>query len=368
MKLLLLSRYDRLGASSRLRMLQYVPFLRQQGMEVTVRPLLSNSYLEALYRTGRRPPKLLIAAYTRRILTLLALREHDLLWIEKELLPWFPAWFERLLMGRRARYVVDYDDATFHHYDLHPNPAARSLYRGKIDALMRHATLVVAGNAYLADRAGHAGSAQVTLLPTVVDLSRYPAIPAARTEESPFTIGWMGSPSTLRYLDAIRPALAEVCRLPGVRIVIVGAGPADWPDLKATFHPWSELTEIDELRSFDIGIMPLDNTPWERGKCGYKLIQYMACGLPVVASPVGVNAQIVKNGVTGILADTTEKWVDALNRLRQNPGLRQAMGRQGRRDVEERYCLERTGPLLMQWLEQIQGGRQPTPTGPDGNP
>jgi glycosyltransferase involved in cell wall biosynthesis len=333
-------------------MLQYIPFLTQQGLEVTVRPLLNNNYLEVLYQRGKRLPGTVAAAYARRLITLLTCRDNDLVWIEKELLPWFPASLEHLLLGHRVPYVVDYDDATFHNYDRHPNPLVRRLFGRKIDRIMSHAAWVVAGNEYLAERARCAGARRVTVLPTVIDLDRYPN-PTSVRPPRPFTIGWMGSPSTRRYLEAIRPALARMSSLHAAKVVLIGSGAVRWEDVDVEVRPWSETSEVADLRSCDVGIMPLDDTPWERGKCGYKLIQYMACGLPVVASPVGANCSIVRDGETGYLADTPEAWYRALDRLGMDSLLRQQMGAAGRLRVETSCCLQKTGPLLLDGFHQI---------------
>jgi glycosyltransferase involved in cell wall biosynthesis len=123
----------------------------------------------------------------------------------------------------------------------------------------------------------------------------------------------------------------------------------------ATIRDWDEATETAEIGNFDVGIMPLPDNPWERGKCGFKLIQYMACGKPVVASPVGVNREIVVEGVNGFLASTQKEWVDALLRLKENPALRRTMGERGRRMVEERYCLQVTAPRLQRILLDAAG-------------
>jgi len=334
-----------------MRSYQYLPFLRQCGIDVTPAALLGNDYLADLYEGRRKRLLQILSAYCRRVWQLLQSSRFDLLWIEYELLPWLPAWAEGLLATLRVPYVVDYDDAVFHRYELHYSKVIRAALGDKIDVVMRQATLVTVGNEYLADRARRAGAARVENMPTVVDLNRYGA--AAETPNPVYTIGWIGSPITARYVQAVRPALTETCRDGNGRLVLVGSGQVALDGVQTYVRPWSEETEVADIQRFDVGIMPLPDEPWERGKCGYKLIQYMACGRPAVASPVGANAQIVEPGVNGFLATTTADWIRALGALRDS-ALRERMGRAGRAKVEREYCLQITAPRLAALLQSVR--------------
>lgn len=355
MRILLLNRYGNLGASSRLRFLQYLPYLEQQGMRVTASPLLDNRYLVRLYGEQTRSLHAIVAGYGRRLAALLAARRHDLLWIEKEIFPGLPAWPEEWLRSIGIPYVADYDDAVFHNYQRHANRGGANILPGKIDSVMRHATLVTAGNDYLAQYALRAGAQRVERLPTVVDLTRYPIGPAGPRDG--FTVGWIGSPLTARYVHLVDAALASLRQRGEIRLVLVGAdrGHSFPPGVPMEIRPWAEETEAADIMDFDVGIMPLPDGPWERGKCGYKLIQYMACGKPVVASPVGINKTIVEHGVNGFLAETRRDWVDALSRLRHDPLLRRRMGEAGRKKVEDCYSLQQNAPLLLRWLHEAAG-------------
>lgn len=354
MKVLLLSRYGNLGASSRIRSYQYLPYLREQGIEVTLAPLLPDDYLRDLY-AGKRPGAIsILAAYARRIGTLMQRQKFDLLWVEYELFPWFPGWLESLLLSKSTPYLVDYDDAIFHRYDLHTQPLVRRILGHKIDIVMRHASTVVVGNEYLREHAIKAGAHRVEMLPTSIDLARYPSPTPARN--AVFTIGWIGSPATTRYLRRVQEALAEVCAHGQARVVLVGASEPGWQAIPHAVHPWLEATEVAEVSTFDVGIMPLEDSPWERGKCGYKLIQYMACGKPVIASPVGVNTRIVTPGINGYLAETIRDWVQALTALMRDPDLRQRMGNAGRTQVESDYTVQVNAPRLAGMLHAAARG------------
>lgn len=353
MKVLLLSRYGPLGASSRVRSYQYLPYLKAQGIDVTVSPLLGDDYLRKFYSGKVNHIRSRLGPYLRRFIQLLKSHLFDLLWIEKELFPWLPAWGEAILSHLGIPYVVDYDDAIFHRYDSHPNWFIRSLLENKIDIVMRHAVCVIAGNDYLAERARHAGAKRVEHVPTVVDSDRYKI--KQKDRNTTFAIGWIGTPFTARYLDIVGPALTKLCENNSSHFVSVGAGWSGLDGAYITARPWSEASEVSEIQNFDVGIMPLPNNLWELGKCGYKLIQYMACGKPVVASPVGVNSKIVDHGVNGFLAGSTGEWLEALTVLRNNPDLRKRMGAAGRKKVEEKYCIQVTAPRLASifqaWLE-----------------
>jgi glycosyltransferase involved in cell wall biosynthesis len=348
-----MTRYGRLGASSRLRSYQYLPFMKKHGIEIEIAPLLDDNYIEDLYSGKGRRKIGILGAYLRRAGRLFGARHFDLIWIEKELFPWVPAWGEVLLDALGIPYVVDYDDAIFHNYDLHPNRLVRFCLGTKIDQVIKRAAVVVVGNDYLGDRARRAGAKRVEYLPTVIDLERYQM--ALKPRETPFTIGWIGSPATAKYIQLVQPALSEVCRNGKARVVLVGSGPVKLADVPVVVLPWSEDSEVAAIQGFDVGIMPLPDEPWERGKCGYKLIQYMACGRPVIASPVGINRQIVEQGVNGFLASDMTDWVTSLNELRDNASLRESMGRAGRSKVEKQYCVQVTAPRLAEILQWAAG-------------
>ncbi len=349
MKVLVLTRYGRLGASSRLRFLQFLPALEQEGLHCTVQAFIDDEMLLTKYRSGAYRPGQLIRAYAARLLQLLRRQRFDLLWIEKEALPWMPAWLERVLL-RHIPYVLDYDDAIFHNYDRSAYGLIRMLWAGRIDRLMAGARLVVGGNEYLARRAREAGAPWVEVLPTVIDLERY-ATPSRGAVANPVPrIVWIGSPGTLPYLVALAEPLAALARRHRFVLRIVG-GQLVLPGVDVECLDWTEDSEVARITECEVGIMPLSDSPWERGKCGYKLIQYMACGLPVVASPVGVNRDIVREGENGFLAQEPADWVDRLGRLLDNAQLRHAMGRSGRRRVEQEYCVQKLAPL---WAALMQ--------------
>ena len=354
--MLVLGRYGRLGSTSRLRFYQFVPYLAEHGFDVESLPLLDDDYVTRLY-SGRPLPALSVAAsYLRRLRTLLTSRRFDLLWIEKELFPWLPAAAERLLRAAGVPYAVDYDDATFHRYDTHAWPVVRAVLGRKIDSVMRHAALVVVGNEYLGERAAAAGARRVERIPTVVDHHHYAAA-AVESAPAPFTVGWIGSPSTERYLEIVRGPLSALLAEGGARLRLVGATASALAGVPHDRLDWSEDTEAAEAAAFDVGIMPVPDEPFERGKCGFKLIQYMAAGRPVVASPVGANADIVVPGINGMLARTDDEWLAALRQLRDDASLRATLGRAGARRVATHYSIDAVLPRLVAALTSAAASR-----------
>ncbi|MFI3135406.1 MAG: glycosyltransferase family 4 protein [Methylococcaceae bacterium] len=350
---LFLTKYARNGASSRYRSFYYFPFFEQQGIHCQISPLFDEQYLKHYYQHKRVFLGDVLGAFFRRVIALTTLKSFNLVVIEKELLPYFPPWLEGYLAFLKIPYVVDYDDALFHQYDQHKRGWVRYLLNDKIARVMRGAQLVSVGNAYLADYAHRAGATRVEIIPTVIDLERYPLVFDKPSQNTSFTIGWIGSPSTAKYLQAIAPVLANVCADAKGRVRLIGSGQVDLSDVPVDVLPWDEVTEVSALQQFDVGIMPLLDSPWERGKCGFKLIQYMACGLPVIASPVGVNCQIVEQGVNGFLAETPAQWQEALQTLLADAELRKRMGLAGRQKVEREYCLQVTAPIMAQLLVDV---------------
>ena len=349
MRILALTRYERLGSSSRVRFYQYFPFLESQGVDIVSVPFFDNDYVRSLYAGKRASIRPVILAYLRRISTLISPGNFDLLWIEKELLPWFPAPLESLFRARDIPYVVDYDDAVFHRYDQHSLALVRAVLGKKIDDVMRNAKIVVVGNEYLAERARKAGPRRVETLPSVVDVDRY--VLKEPGQGSTFNIGWIGSPLNAGYIGLIHESIRQLSQESEVRLVLVGAGtkPATM-DVPTEVISWSEDSELRLSQNMDVGIMPLIDEPFERGKCGYKLIQYMAGGIPVVASPVGVNREIVEHEVNGYLAESPHEWLQSLRSLRDDVEKRTAMGRAGHQKAKKLYNLEVTAPQLFNLL------------------
>jgi len=287
----------------------------------------------------------LIRLYINRLIILKNAVQFDVIWVEKEIFPWIPYFIEQRLFPPNVPIIVDYDDAIFHRYDQSSNGIIRYIFSNKIDQVMRAADIVITGNDYLKVWAEKAGARRVIHLPTVVDLKRYsPKYPNGNIEQT--VVGWVGSPITAKYLESLGDIISSLSDSKNIQFVAIGANHTQFNKLPIEKKEWSVKCEVSEIQKFDIGIMPIPDEPFERGKCAYKIIQYMACGIPVVASPVGMNSKVVKQGINGFLASTNREWASAIKELSSNPSLRKKLGDNGRNMVEEQYCLDKTAPIL----------------------
>ena len=215
------------------------------------------------------------------------------------------------------------------------------------------------GNGYLAARARNAGAPWVEILPSTIDFEKYRTLPAPQqpviSADNPLRIVWIGSPSTSKYLEIIRPVLEQLTSRYPLELRVIGAEARQWPGVQSVHIPWASDTEARELNQSHLGIMPLEDTPWEQGKCGFKLIQYMAAGLPVIGSRVGMNIDIVQSGVHGFLVSGPEEWTQSIETLAASPELRSRMGAAGRKAAESTYSIAAVGPQLVQLLKQAAG-------------
>ncbi len=334
--------------------MQYEPVLTAAGIVCEFEPLLDDRYLSNRYSGTKSGAMMFARSALRRLLMILQARKYDVVVLQGEAMPYVPAILESLLSIAGVPYVVDFDDAIFHYYDKNPNWVIRTLLGRKIAKVVRRSACVFAGNNYLADYARQAEASRIELVPTVVDSDRYSV---ADIDSDRFTVGWIGSPGSSRYLSVVADALEEIGREERTCLTLVGAG-GDFQiqGIATTKVAWTEETEVQCMQNFNVGIMPVPDDPWARGKCGLKLIQYMACGLPVVASPVGVNTEIVEHGVNGFLAGTEQEWVSALETLRSQPQLAKQMGEFGRAKVEKDYSLKVTGPQMARALKKAAEG------------
>lgn len=327
-----LTKYHSRGASSRVRFSNLIPLLKELGWEMTHFPLLSDQLLARLYSRGKHNYFPIVWSYARRLLRLRRTAPPDLWWVEKEVLYGFPMNCERMLLDVAARAVIDYDDAVFLNYrDAGFGRWGRS---AKFDHYAHTAAHLTVGSEYLQTEFSRRGAQRITKIPSSIPISKYGL--HEHKASGPITIGWIGTPVTVRFLDIVKEVLPAVARLFPIRLHVVGAL---WkcPGVEVRCYAWTEDSEARAIGQFDIGIMPLVDGEWGKGKCAYKLIQYMAAGVVPVGSRVGENSVVIEDGVNGFLASDPEEWIHKLTVAVRDHQLRTVLGRQARLKAETHF-------------------------------
>jgi len=347
--------------SSRYRVYQYLPYLQANGINITVSRFIdSDEFFKVLYQPGRTTTK---AAYfakqtIRRFWDIGRSRGFDAVFVQREALPFGPAIVEQMIARLGCPILYDFDDAIYLRRSSNANRWASWLKQPQKTAKIIQASQhVIVGNQVLHEYASKY-TKQITLIPSSIDAEFYQIRPpqcAAQKAQThkPIVIGWVGSGTNLQYVAKLANVLRTLNAEHNIEVQIVG-GTVEMAGVNVVCRPWRLENELSDLQGFDIGIMPLADEPWTRGKGGFKAIQYMGVGLPVVASPVGINSEIVTHDVTGFLAKSDEAWHRSLTTLITDAALRTTFGLAGRKRVEERYCTAVNGPKLLQVLQSVK--------------
>ncbi len=353
MRVLFVTQYGPLGASSRTRVFQYLPILEAEGIETVVRTVIPDVWSTRLGHDGAvRRLLYYVFSFARTVWvafwTVLFLGDYDRVVIQKVL---FPGPIARLLKRCREKVVYDFDDAIF----TTDTPLG---LLGRLSGWRRGASLprmlyasrvAIVENDYTKDYAGQFCD-RVEIITGPIDTDRYSPRDSADAQQ--VILGWIGSQTTTAYLDRITDILDRVAEVrPNVRLRLIGARPVRTKRIETEARQWSLDTEVEDLTGCDVGLMPLPDDLWTRGKGGYKLLQYGAVGLPVVASPVGVNKEIVVDGETGFLVSDEEDWVSRLIELVDDPELRTRMGRAGRERMLQQFSLGHSSRKLIEILK-----------------
>jgi glycosyltransferase involved in cell wall biosynthesis len=331
---------DEHNPGTRLRALAYRPFLEARGYQVRV-----------LFPRGANPNRVRRRRFSRMLelaRDLVAAGRAGCVVVYRKT---FPGLTARLLRMMAAKVVYEFDDAVYLPSPSEPQGAVHvKRYQRNFAATVAAADLVIAGNAHLARQAQH----PVTeIVPTAVDLTVFdPPVGAIRRDGC--VLGWIGTAGNLSQWERLVPVFRAVVEVePSVRFKVVSDRPPPSCDLPLDFELWTLEREAACLEDVDVGLMPLDDTPWNRGKCSCKALQCMAMRLPVVVSPVGMNRTVVDHDVSGFFASSDDEWVESLLRLARDPELRARMGRSARSTVEEHYSLDRVGMRMTQLIESL---------------
>ena len=335
---------------------QWEPLLRQKGVEIIFHSFEDEELHAMLYKPGNMREKLRLVArgFARRRSVLRRVREFDAVYIFREAAVLGPPVFERWVHRSGVPMIFDFDDAIFVPYRSPSNGYLSYLkFPAKTRAICRMASHVMAGNPYLADYARPV-NANVTIIPTTIDTEKY-TVARSKAASDPPIIGWSGSYSTVQHLDTLRGALQRLAREERFRLRVIGTPNYELEGVEVEAMPWRVETETADLGAMDIGVMPLPDDRWSKGKCGLKALQYMALGIPTVCSPVGVNTDIIRDGENGLIADTEDEWVEKLKQLLRSADLRRRLGLAGRATVEDSYSALAQAPRVYQILESVVG-------------
>lgn len=347
MKILFLTKYSSLGASSRYRVYQYLDYFKYKKIKTKVSPLLTENYLKNIYKGKKISRLYLFKRFVKRFFVLLEARKYDLVVIQKELFPYVPPFFEPFLKKINKNIIVDYDDAIFVNYENN------QLLCNKIPTIFRLAKAITAGSRYLANYA-YKFNNNVKTIPTVVDLKKYQAKKNYSINNKRIVLGWIGTPLTQKYLFEIKNPLKKLSQKYPLLLKCVGSSPNfSINGVKVENVQWNRKKEIEHILTFDVGIMPLTDNVFSRGKCGLKLIQYMGCGIPSVASSIGANKDILVDGENGFLARSNREWIEKISVLIEDKELRKSLGKNGRETIAKSYSIKITAPKLLTFYKKL---------------
>ena len=356
-KVLALASYPVEAAATRYRLQQFVEPLAALGIELTIKPFLSSDSFKRLYRerSHLRIAVDLLSATARRVGSCMTLGQADVILVQREAMILGPPIIEWLAARVFKRpMVLDLDDATYVPYTspTYGGLAKALKFFRKTDDLIRWSRVVICGNQTVAEYVSSKG-ARTEIIPTVVDTEKFK--PARASNRTLPVVGWVGTHSTFPFMQSILPALSEVAKTQPFKLKIVGAGRADVvvPGIEVENLEWNLEREVEDFQSLDVGLYPVNaDNNWATGKSGFKAIQYMATGVPYVATPIGAAAQIGEENLTHLFATTREEWIDKLKTLLNDPERRHAMGDAGRRHAVECYHLESQAEKLAKVLRE----------------
>lgn len=346
--------------SQRYRIEQWQPYLEQEGISLDLSPFATEGLMRVLYRRGHLASKAwgLAVAFTRRSLQLTQLGRYDAVLIHRAACLAGPALLERAIALSRTPVIFDFDDAI---YLLHTTSANEPFgwlkFPGKTASICRASTHVVVGNSTLAEYARRYNR-QVTIIPSSVDTQHYrPRIKQATNGR--VVVGWMGSSTSQTHLEGFAPVMRDLFARPDVELRIISDREPLLPGVPFVWRPWSAESEVEQLAQFDVGIMPMPDDQWTRGKCSMKALLYMSMGVPTICSPVGTNREVIDHGRNGLLAATSGEWVASLERLLADPIERGRLGLAGRETVEQRFSMEHCAANFARVVEQAVESQRP---------
>lgn len=367
MKILFLSYAPRINASSRYRIYKYLRYFNKDEITTKVCPPVNDKIYSIFYKYIMNKKGVLIKfiyyflfVLPNRLLHLFLAKKYDLVVVQRELFPYGNAYLERLLSRINKNIIFDFDDAIFtkpeHFKDKNTLKSVVKRFINGEDPVKTKIALskyVIVGNEYLYDYARKINK-NVVIIPTSIDFEEY--IPEDRPTNNPLVIGWIGNPANLYYLKFLEPVLTKLSEKYEFILRVVSSKPFNSNNFLVHNKPWKEKDEIKDINSFDIGIMPLEDNEYTRGKGGFKIIQYMGLEKPTIASPVGINSKIIKDGVNGFLASNEQEWYEKLELLIKDAELRKQLGRLGRLSIINNFSIKENYLIMRNLFKEIIQG------------
>ena len=360
LRVLFLPLYPETMPSSRLRVYQYLPYLERFGIDAAVLPALREPWFSKFFYSSSKGVHFIqyVTEALQNLGRIVRSRSYDVVFIQKGILYTNLRGFDRLLTRAHSRILFDLDDSVYGRNLVEFGwPLLRKLQDARqAEKISSRSNAVIAGNSYLKELALRYNR-NVFVTPTPVETNRFlPRKTKPKREGDEVVIGWIGISSRVAYLGRLEKVFQELSRRYPIRFRLITRPrqePFVWRGVRVDVIPWSYESEVKDLAEFDIGVMPLDDDEWSRGKCSLKLLQYMAMGIPSVSSRVGSNVEIIEEGSDGFLASETEEWVEKLSRLIEDRSLGEKMGQAARRKVVEEYSLEKMAPRLAEVLKGV---------------
>jgi len=340
-----------------------MPYLKSKGIEVDLIPFADDDLMAMLHKPGRQTAKAVanLSRFLGRFGDAIRARRYDAVLIHRAACIAGPATIERLIVALGRPVIYDFDDAIF---KLHTTDANRRFgwlkFPGKTRAICRISDHVVAGNSYLAEYALKHNS-RVTVIPTSIDTDLYR--PQKKKPNGRVVVGWTGSSTSQTHLEMFASTISQMLARREVELRVISDREPILPGIECVWQPWSPKTEVADLSGLDIGIMPIPDDEWARGKCALKALQYMAMGVPAICSPVGANNELVQHGDNGFLASSTEDWISCFEALVDDSRLRTRLGSNARLTVERRYsmklCAELFARVVTDTVEEHRRSERP---------
>ncbi len=345
--------------SQRFRFEQYMPFLKENGFDYDFSYLLSEKDDKTFYQPGNISNKILFFAKSiyKRLNDVIKANQYDIIFVQREAFMTGSTFFEKRFSKSKAKLIFDFDDAIWHLDISEANKKFEWLkHPGKTAEIISVADLIIAGNQYLAEYAKHHND-RVVIIPTTIDTDEYKPITQNSTNQS-VCIGWSGSITTIKHFEMAIPFLKMLKNKYGnrIHIKVIGDGSYINNELNIKGIGWNKADELKELREIDIGIMPLPDDEWAKGKCGLKGLQYMALGIATLMSPVGVNAEIIQDGANGYLASSNDEWFEKISILIENEVQRKKIAEAGRTTVEEHYSVNAQKNNYLRYFNDVIKG------------